>query len=475
MTGLTKINYGLTVGAPYADKFKGLLEDLEAAGVKIDPRQSGGYNYRNIAGTNRLSNHAYGRALDINWTDNARGTKGKIDPTLARTLAQKHGLVWGGDWSNPDPMHFEVAGALGAAGGQHNHSHASTASVPGVPGQPTPNPGAAPMAYSGATPDSVAQARKMAQALMSQGMSGQPVGHWTQALGRVLQAGVGSMWDSQAAQGEKEGKASAQQAMAAALAGGDPNAHVTALMANPWTQGQGEEIAQGLIKQKLGLGADKPAVIQNYEYRNRLTPEQQAVFDQVQRAQQHLNTGTAHVNPRTGQAVPIDSYSPARDKAAGEVEGKEAKTAELGLPQAIADGEAAEKMLTDLENHPALGSSTAWSGWFNDKTGGIPGSPERDFTTRVRQAKGGAFLTAIQKLRGTGQITEREGAAATEAVARMDQALKKEDFLTAMADYRAIIRKGVENARIKAGKAPSAPATPSTVKRPSGVTWEPLD
>jgi hypothetical protein len=249
MTGLTKINYGLTVGSPYASKFQGLLEDLEAAGYKIDPKQSGGYNYRNIAGTNRLSNHAYGRALDVNWTDNARGTKGKIDPTLARTLAQKHGLVWGGDWSNPDPMHFEVAGALNAAGGQHNHSHPSTASTPGTSGQPAPNTGAAPMAYSGATPDSVARQRAMAQALMMQGMSGAPVGHWTQALGRVLQAGVGSMWDSQAAQGEKEGKASANAALAAALRADPekPQEAIAALNTTPWAQDMGQELTKGMI------------------------------------------------------------------------------------------------------------------------------------------------------------------------------------------------------------------------------------
>jgi hypothetical protein len=101
MTGLTRLDgYGITVGSQYADKFKGLLDDLEANGIKVDRSQSGGYNYRNIAGTNRLSNHAYGRALDVNWTDNARGTKGKIDPTLARTLAQKHGL----EQSRPDAL-----------------------------------------------------------------------------------------------------------------------------------------------------------------------------------------------------------------------------------------------------------------------------------------------------------------------------------------------------------------------------------
>jgi hypothetical protein len=251
MTGLTKLDgYGITVGSPYADKFKGLLDDLAAAGVKIDPRQSGGYNYRNIAGTNRLSNHAYGRALDVNWTDNARGTPGKIDPTLARTLAQKHGMVWGGDWSNPDPMHFEIAGALNAAGGQHNHSHGTTPTPTSPPGTAA---GAAPMAYAGATPDSVAQARGMAKALMSQGLSGQPVQHWTQALGRVLQAGVGSMWDAQANTGEKEGKASANAALAQALAGDpkDPQAAISALSGNPWTQDMGQELTKGLIASRF--------------------------------------------------------------------------------------------------------------------------------------------------------------------------------------------------------------------------------
>jgi hypothetical protein len=255
MTGLTKLDgYGITVGSQYADKFKGLLDDLEANGVKVDRSQSGGYNYRNIAGTNRLSNHAYGRALDVNWTDNARGTKGKIDPNLARALASKHGLVWGGDWSNPDPMHFEVAGALNAAGGQHNHSHTSTASQPGTPGQPALNAGAAPMAYAGATPDSVAQARKMAQALMSQGLSSAPVQHWTQALGRVLQAGVGSMWDSQANAGEKEGRTSAQEALAAALANENPQSALQGVAAHPWIKG-GDDLMLAAFKQKLGPGA----------------------------------------------------------------------------------------------------------------------------------------------------------------------------------------------------------------------------
>jgi hypothetical protein len=96
------------VGGTYADRFSGALADLQAAGLDIKADQSGGYANRNIRGTGTPSQHKFGRAIDINWTENARGTPGQIDPQVAREVAKKWGLKWGGDWKNPDPMHFEV-------------------------------------------------------------------------------------------------------------------------------------------------------------------------------------------------------------------------------------------------------------------------------------------------------------------------------------------------------------------------------
>lgn len=96
------------VAGDYADRFAGALSDLEAAGIDIKGDQSGGFADRNIRGTNKPSQHKFGQAIDINWQENARGTKGAIDPELARNVAKKWGLTWGGDWKNPDPMHFEI-------------------------------------------------------------------------------------------------------------------------------------------------------------------------------------------------------------------------------------------------------------------------------------------------------------------------------------------------------------------------------
>ena len=111
---------GVTVAKSAAPQFQGLLSDLEAEGYTLDPKTTGGYNPRNIAGTNIPSQHAYGLAIDVNWQANPRGanTSATIPPDLARKLAAKWGLTWGGDWqgSTRDPMHFEVA-----QGGSSDH------------------------------------------------------------------------------------------------------------------------------------------------------------------------------------------------------------------------------------------------------------------------------------------------------------------------------------------------------------------
>lgn len=85
------------------------------------------FNYRTIAGTNVLSNHGKGVAVDINPFVNPHVVKGVTNPKQAqkyadRTLEEKgmikegdavykaftsRGWEWGGHWKNPDYQHFE--------------------------------------------------------------------------------------------------------------------------------------------------------------------------------------------------------------------------------------------------------------------------------------------------------------------------------------------------------------------------------
>lgn len=83
---------------------------------------SNGFSYRKVAGTDRLSNHSFGRAIDINPEINPY-IKGEYsygldyDPTKPGTLTKdsvivqyfkNRGWIWGGDWTDrKDYMHFE--------------------------------------------------------------------------------------------------------------------------------------------------------------------------------------------------------------------------------------------------------------------------------------------------------------------------------------------------------------------------------
>lgn len=68
----------------------------------------GGYTWRPQRGSDRLSMHAYGGAVDFNAATNALGTKGDMHPGIVDVF-EGQGWEWGGRWRRPDPMHFQFA------------------------------------------------------------------------------------------------------------------------------------------------------------------------------------------------------------------------------------------------------------------------------------------------------------------------------------------------------------------------------
>jgi hypothetical protein len=54
-----------------------------------------------------LSRHAWGIAVDVNARLFPYGSHGRQDERLIGAFARQ-GFTWGGDWREPDPMHFEV-------------------------------------------------------------------------------------------------------------------------------------------------------------------------------------------------------------------------------------------------------------------------------------------------------------------------------------------------------------------------------
>jgi hypothetical protein len=121
------------------NKINGAAQHLEAVSRELDELpakfdvylfpSAGTYNCRVIAGTNRVSAHGHGIAIDIAlkhsdyWRntspgkDGAYAYKNEIPMEIVR-IFEKHGFIWGGKWHHYDTMHFEYRPELlGGAGG----------------------------------------------------------------------------------------------------------------------------------------------------------------------------------------------------------------------------------------------------------------------------------------------------------------------------------------------------------------------
>lgn len=156
-----------------------------------------------------------------------------------------------------------------------------------------------------------------------------------------------------------------------------------------------------------------------------------------------LGTHIQLIDPQTRQPIgsPIhkDLAGAERAKVVGEAAGK----SEASAPGDLQAGQNALSLLNNIKNDPYLDRSTGMTSRFN----AIPGTGGYDFQNKVEQAKSGAFLTAIQQMRGLGALSNSEGQTATAAVTRMDTATSPKAFREALADYEKIIRQGVTRAQ----------------------------
>lgn len=87
---------------------------------RVEPINSAGcwgWNVRKIGNGSTWSNHSSATALDINAPNNPDGAEPEEVMTAAQIKechkleAESDGVLsWGGDWSDPDPMHWEIKG-----------------------------------------------------------------------------------------------------------------------------------------------------------------------------------------------------------------------------------------------------------------------------------------------------------------------------------------------------------------------------
>jgi hypothetical protein len=94
--------------------------------------------------------------------------------------------------------------------------------------------------------------------------------------------------------------------------------------------------------------------------------------------------------------------------------------------------------------------------------GFVPGTETSDWKARFEEIKGQQFLQGIQQLKGTGAISDREGAAAEKAISRMRTSQSEKEFREAADDFQNIIKRGVDRSMKKVGQPPIYNALPAS-------------
>lgn len=116
-----------------AEKLAAVSRALDALPASFDPYlfpSAGTYVCRGIAGTDRVSAHSHGIAIDLStattdywvWARGNAAAGGQIPyrnrlPQEIVKIFETHGFIWGGKWYHYDTMHFEYRPELlGLAG-----------------------------------------------------------------------------------------------------------------------------------------------------------------------------------------------------------------------------------------------------------------------------------------------------------------------------------------------------------------------
>lgn len=124
---------------------------------------------------------------------------------------------------------------------------------------------------------------------MQQGTDASPVGHWTQALARVLQGGVGGYEVGTADAAERQGKKAVADTWQQGLQRGQPiKAIAASLMGNPWGQEQGQSLASQALQTEASQGFQRSQQDRQFAQQMKMQQGSQAHAERMAGLQQQL-------------------------------------------------------------------------------------------------------------------------------------------------------------------------------------------
>ena len=156
--------------------------------------------------------------------------------------------------------------------------------------------------------------------------------------------------------------------------------------------------------------------------------------------------GSVWAKDASGQHI-MEETSPGSGKFRPSIlplEGSNAETRAAKLEETrrkntrLADGAFdAITLIDDIYNDPALPGVT---GMFQGRAPALS-QEGTDLVEKIDQLKGKAFLQAFETLKGGGQITEREGLAATKAIARLERKQSPEAYKESLMALRSVVER----------------------------------
>jgi GH24 family phage-related lysozyme (muramidase) len=378
----------------------------------------------------------------------------------------------------------------------------STGYIGGTGAAPSPGPAAMPVdqlvAPSG-------RYSKLADALMAQAASARPTG-WGTALQALGSAALGHSLASKEDKAQQDYRSKLAQALGGAsdtnlaqtmIASGDPDlmksgVSLKVAQAKPKSEiGRYRPTKQGVVDTTTGqivpgteqMGADQaeygtsPQYIRDKDGKLRIGQLSKAggmkildVDGEVLPGFEKIDTGTEFQfrDKRTNEIVgsqPKDIVGKESQEEVGKAQGQ----ATVALPAAKTSLDNALATIGELRNHPGLDAATGLSNW-TDPRAWTPGTDAYNFLEKNKQAAGQSFLMARDTLKGAGAVTDFEGIKGEQAIANLNAAQSKEQYLSALDTLERMMNKSYEDLQRKAGGSP-APASPEESLQSRKQKW----
>lgn len=204
-----------------------------------------------------------------------------------------------------------------------------------------------------------------------------------------------------------------------------------------------------------------------------LPPRNDIPQEQQRRIQPMPNVGLG-IRPATSAVTPTQAKI--EEAKLAEIQQSLTKQADM-KKSALAGAEETLKLIDELPTH--AGFAEAVGAGFYRGLGAIPGIPD-DLTpagtnkagavSKIETLQAGAFLTAIQQLRGLGALSETEGDKLQAAAANLNRNQSEEDFKNSLLIYRSKVLRVVEELKSTTGEGSPGAPTPSATDRTNAAT-----